>query len=58
MACSYATIGFDALHLLAVCGPLIFGLALSPFEHVRLLAGLSTSGLLTLGLWLARPLNH
>jgi hypothetical protein len=55
---SYAAIGFDALQLLTMCGPLVFGPALSPIDHVWLLAGLSTSGLLALGLWLARPLNH
>jgi hypothetical protein len=57
-AYSYAAIGFDVLQLLTVCGPLLFGVVLSPNEHVWLLAGLSTSGLLALGLWLARSLNH
>lgn len=55
---SYAAISFDALQLLAVCGPMLFGLRISPVEHVWLLAGLSTSGLLTLGLWLARPAHR
>jgi hypothetical protein len=51
---SYAAISFDALQLLMVCGPLLFGLELSPIEHVWLLAGISTTGLLMLGLWLSR----
>ena len=55
---SYAAIGFDALQLLALCGPLFLGFEIGPIKHLWLLAGLSTCGLLGLGLWLARPLNH
>lgn len=51
---SYAAMGFDALQLLVLCAPLVFRLPLSAAEHAWWLGGVSTAGLLTLGLWLAR----
>lgn len=55
---SHAAMGFDALQLLVLCAPLVFGLPLSPTEHAWWLSGVSAAGLLTLGLWLARLRNH
>lgn len=51
---SYMAMGFDALQLLVLCGPLVFGLTLSTAEHVWYLAGASAAGLLGLVLWLVR----
>ncbi|UUZ65753.1 hypothetical protein LP417_16005 [Polaromonas sp. P1-6] len=53
-AYSYAAIGFDALQLLVLCTPLVFGLPISATEHAWWLGGVSAAGLLMLGLWLVR----
>ncbi|WP_205853034.1 hypothetical protein [Polaromonas sp. AER18D-145] len=51
---SYMAMGFDALQLLVLCAPLVFGLTLSTAEHVWYLAGASAAGLFGFVLWLVR----